>query len=61
MLNSFFKGISRPKLMLKIGLIIRRSKKVYRHYKKMPKEYHTRKHKEWMLGHMHLFQKIEEK
>ncbi len=57
---SLFKGISKPKLMWRMGKIARKSNKVYKHYKKLPKEYDSRKYFEWMLGHMSLFEEIRE-
>ena len=57
---SAVKGISKPKLMWKMRKVAQRSNKVYKHYKKLPKEYDSRKYFEWMLGHMSLFEEIRE-
>ncbi len=61
MLLSFFRGISRIKLLLRLGKAVTMSNRIYRHYKRMPRKYHSRRYYEWMLGHMHLFNKIKEK
>ncbi|MCE7743209.1 MAG: NAD(P)/FAD-dependent oxidoreductase [Candidatus Heimdallarchaeota archaeon] len=61
MVIAFFKGISKIRLMLKVGKAISMSNRIYNHYRKMPKKYHTRRYLEWMLGQMHLFAKLEEK
>ncbi|MHA1200794.1 MAG: hypothetical protein ACTSQF_15850 [Candidatus Heimdallarchaeaceae archaeon] len=60
MIAAFFKGFSRIKLMFKVGQAISMSNRIYRHYRKMPKKYHTRRYLEWMLGQMHLFEKLKE-
>ncbi len=56
-----FKGISRIKLMLKVGKAIMKSNRIFAHYKKMPKKYNSKRYHEWLLGQLHLFEKIEEK
>lgn len=61
MFLAFFKGIRRIKLMLKMRKAAVMSNKIYSHYKKMPKEYNSRKYLEWLLGHMSLFEEIEQK
>ena len=60
MINSAFRGISKPKILLKMSKAATRANKIYKHYKKIPKEYDTRKYHEWMLGQMYLFKKLEE-
>lgn len=55
---SVVKGISRPRLMWKMRKVAQRANRVYRHYRKMPKEYDSKKYLAWMLGHMYLFDEI---
>ena len=57
---SLFKGISNIGIMLRMRKIIAASNKIFKHYKRMPKEYDSRKYYEWMLGHMYLFNEIEQ-
>ncbi|NPD88890.1 MAG: NAD(P)/FAD-dependent oxidoreductase [Asgard group archaeon] len=57
-IDSMLKGISRPKLMWKMRKVAQRSNKIFSHYRKMPKEYDSKKYLAWMLGHMHLFEEI---
>ncbi|OLS31372.1 MAG: Digeranylgeranylglycerophospholipid reductase [Candidatus Heimdallarchaeota archaeon AB_125] len=59
MFLSAFKGIRRIKLMLKMSKVASRTNRIYKHYKKMPKEYESRKYLSWLLGHMSLFEEIE--
>ena len=61
MFLAFFKGIRRIKLMLKMRKAAVMSNKIYSHYKKMPKEDNSRLYLEWLLGHMSLFEEIEQK
>lgn len=61
MVVSMFKGITRLKLMLKMGKASMMANRVYRHCKRIPKQYHTRRYHEWLLGQMHLFSKLDEK
>jgi flavin-dependent dehydrogenase len=55
---SMIKGISKPKLLWKLRKVAQKSNKIFRHYRKLPKEYDTRKYLAWMLGHMHLFEEM---
>ena len=61
MIGSAFKGISRIKLLLKLAKAVSMSNRIYFHYKKIPKKYHTRRFKEWLLGQLHLFAQIDNK
>ena len=55
-----FKGTGRIKVMLKMRKVVSRTNRVYKHYKKMPKKYESRKYLNWMLGHMSLFAELEQ-
>ena len=55
-----FKGIKRIKLMLYIRKITSQANKIFKHYKKLPEEYTTRKYHEWLLRSMQLFKEIED-
>jgi len=59
MLVSAFRGVTRLKLLLRLSKAITMSNKIFRHYKKIPKKYHTQRYKEWLLGQLYLFSKIE--
>ncbi|MHA1814892.1 MAG: NAD(P)/FAD-dependent oxidoreductase [Candidatus Heimdallarchaeaceae archaeon] len=55
-----FKGIKRIKLMLYIQKITSQANNIFKHYKKLPEEYNTRKYHEWLLRSMQLFKEIED-
>ena len=59
MIASLFKGISNIRLMLQMRKVTTASNRIFKHYKKMPKEYDSRKYYDWMLGHMYLFKEID--
>ena len=60
MITSAFKGITRPKIIWKMRKAATRANRIYKHYKKIPKEYDTRKYHEWMLRQMYMFKELEE-
>jgi len=60
MISSAFRGITKPKIIWKMRKAATRSNRIYKHYKKIPKEYDTRKYHEWMLGQMYMFKELEE-
>ncbi len=57
---SALRGLNRIKVMLKMRKIVKATNRIYKHYKKMPKEYDSRKYLTWMLGHMSLFEDLEQ-
>ncbi|MCK4844673.1 MAG: NAD(P)/FAD-dependent oxidoreductase [Candidatus Heimdallarchaeota archaeon] len=61
MLFSAFKGISNLKLMIFMGKSFLQANRVYKHYKKFPKEYDAKKYHKWFLEQMYFFKEIEEK
>ena len=56
---SALRGFKHIRLMIHLSKIISKSKKVYRHYKKIPKEYDTRKYHLWLLRSMQLFEEMK--
>ncbi|MHA1408014.1 MAG: hypothetical protein ACTSSG_11635, partial [Candidatus Heimdallarchaeaceae archaeon] len=60
-LLAFFTCITRLKLLWRAQRAISRANKVYKQYKKLPKEYDTRKYHFWLLEQLSLFRKIGKK
>ncbi|MBY9001918.1 MAG: hypothetical protein KGD64_13450, partial [Candidatus Heimdallarchaeota archaeon] len=54
------KGIKRLKLLLYLRKISAQANKVFAHYKKLPKDYDTRKYHQWLLRSMQLFREVED-
>ncbi len=59
-ISSLIKGISNIQIMLRMRKVTSVSNKIFKHYKKLPKEYDSRKCYDWMLGHMYLIKEIDE-
>ncbi|MHA1667145.1 MAG: NAD(P)/FAD-dependent oxidoreductase, partial [Candidatus Heimdallarchaeaceae archaeon] len=60
-LLAFFTCLTRLKLLWRAQRAVSRANKVYKQYKKLPKEYDTRKYHFWLLEQLSLFREIGKK